>query len=215
MSVVLYNKKLPTPIRLHVDSGLVNWDRINLFRERHKILKRNWEDLGINTISGNFQKNGNFYSGSIELPNEFRLKGLYVDFRPFYSNKEPTNFEKICNYITTLTDSSDYQIFVKDQKRNFKSRFVENGWFNINGEKLSSKTLIKIWFNAKVFHSDKNKIEELRKYLHLLSSDSFSSLVFLCVYDSIKAINWIVWSISELTPTNLIIKLPNRIVKEE
>ena len=99
----------------------VDWDRIILFRRRFNILWVNFKDLNIGTLSGGFSKTDKGeYKGGFVLPNEYRLKGLYVDFRHFYLNAEQTNIYKFANYLSTLTDSDEFRTFIKNEKKKLK-----------------------------------------------------------------------------------------------
>jgi hypothetical protein len=79
-----------------------HFDRIELFRERFRELWSNWESLksaGIN-IGGSFSSLGD---GKVSGPGcgieIHRLKGFYLDFRPFYAKKEATHYFGVASLV--------------------------------------------------------------------------------------------------------------------
>ena len=119
-------------ISVTVEPSKVNWNQIDLFRKRFTTLWKNLKDLNLGLFHGNFSKQPDGrYTGGFDLPNEYRLKGLYVDFRHFYLESEVTNVRKFANYLVSITDSIDYRQFIREEKNKLKSEFIENGWFSV------------------------------------------------------------------------------------
>lgn len=118
-------------IPINVSASEIDWGLLNLFKKRFNILRSNYKDLDLGLIQGAFSiDKGNRYSGSFNLPNEFRLKGLYVDYRHFYLNNEPTNFFKVANYINKLTTDQNFRNFISEEKKKFRSSFIEEDFSN-------------------------------------------------------------------------------------
>lgn len=188
----------------------INWDFIDLYKDRVEILLKNLEDLDLQRISIHFSKNEkDFYLGKLkDLPNEFRLKGLYLDFRPFLLNKRKGEIgvQKFCHYLSTLTNSVSYHNYINSEKEKFNSSFIFEGWLKFNGKNVLARKIIETWFYSYYFHF--NEIKELNKYLKYFDNDTFQSLLFYSVYESIKIIKNINWSVSVLSPDNLFFKIP-------
>ncbi len=201
-------------IPLTVDHTDVKWNLIDLFRLRFATLWKNLKDLGLGELHGSFarEKNG-CYRGGFVLPNEYRLKGLYVDFRHFYLQKAPVNTQSFANYLASVTKSDDYRRFVKEEKAKFRSRFVENGWFRFKGASFTTEQVLDIWFNAELFHCEPAKIETMKRWAEVLAEDTAKSMLFMAVYDSITVIRNLHWSVSELSEKNMYLKMPNKAVQ--
>ncbi len=194
----------------------IRWGEIELFRRRFNILWENLQDLKLGQLSGSFlrQSDGR-YVGGFELPSSYRLKGLYVDFRHFYLNNEPTNFGQFTNYLMNeLTDSKIFHQFMKNEKKRSRSDFLEDGWFEHNGEKISSEKFLDVWFNVEIFHSNRGrdertwKTEALLEWMNVFSDDTAKSMLFMVVYDSILKIKDINWVVMEFSKSNLNLRIP-------
>ncbi len=193
-----------------VEVASIDWPRIELFRRRFATLWDNFKDLNLGQLHGSFAKqNDGSYEGGFDLPNEYRLKGLYVDFRHFYLNDESTNINSVANYLSSLTDSVDYQQFIRNEKKNLKSEFIESGWFQYNGKSFTTKQVLDIWFNAEIFHNNKERMPVILDWMEILSTKTARTMLFMAVYDSILIIRNINWSLKELTRTNLNLRMPN------
>lgn len=201
-----------TQVPVVVDAESIEWPRIELFRRRFTILWDNLKDLRVGQLHGNFekQKDGS-YTGGFDLPNEHRLKSLYVDFRHFYFMNELINInvEKFSDYLSSLTNSIQYQGFIDGEKCKLRSGFIENGWFQYKGQSFTTEQVINIWFNAEIFHNNPKKTPIFLDWMKVLSSKTARSMLFMAVYDGIQIIRNINWTASELSRNNLYLKMPN------
>ena len=197
-------------IPVTVDADVIEWDEIELFRRRFATLWNNFKDLKLGQFSGSFTKQNNGrYTGRFDLPNEYRLKGLYVDFRHFFLNDEPTNVNKFANYLASLTKSKEFRQFIKEEKKQLKSRFIEDGWFQHNGKSLSTKQILDVWFNAEIFHNNPKKAKVLLEWMQVFATNTAKSMLFMAVYDSILIIRNVNWSAMELSRSNMNLRIPN------
>lgn len=187
-----------------------DWRLLELFHRRFDILWSNLKDLKLGVFHGSFKKNRDgSYAGGFDLPSSFRLKGLYVDYRHFYLEQEPTNYYKLLKFISWLSNDNDFHQFLKLEKKKWKSSFIENGWFKFNDISLNTKFIIDLWFNAEIFHSkERKKIQELLKFQQLFENRTAQSILFMAVYDTILVIRNLHWVISELRPEHLYLKMP-------
>lgn len=189
-----------------------DWRLLELFHRRFDILWSNLKDLKLGVFHGSFKKNKDgSYSGGFDLPNRFRLKGLYVDFRHFYLEKEDTNYYKLSKFIARLSTDQSFREFLKLERKNWKSTFVENGWFNFNGRHIATQYIINLWFNGEIFHSyNKQRIEVLLDLLKIFDDKTAHSILFVAVYDAILGIRNLHWTINDLRHDFLFLKMPIR-----
>lgn len=197
-------------IPVTVEPNFVKWDELELFRRRFGVLWSNFKDLKIGRFAGGFTKQADGrYTGGFELPNEHRLKGLYVDFRHFYLNDETTNVGRFAEYLASLTNSRVFRQFIKEEKKRLRSRFIEDGWFEHKGRRLSTKQFLDVWFNAEIFHSDPRKAKILLEWMGIFTNQTAKSMLFMAVYDSILVIRNINWAAMDLSRSNMNLRMPN------
>lgn len=191
-------------IPLKIKAKEVNWELLELFRKRFDLLWNNLRDLKLENISANIHKlPDGTYDGNSSIPNDYRLKGFYTDYRHFYLQNERTNIFKIMKYLSSLTDLKDYHNFIKKEKDNYKSSFIENNWLNINSKRLNTAEVLDLWFNAEIFHNDENKMNRLNQVRNTMTPDLWKFIVFMAAYDTSLIIRNIHWSQSELSINNL------------
>jgi len=194
-----------------IEHSRVDWEFIDLFRMKFTTLWNNLKDLKLGQFHGSFARQADGgYTGGLVLPNEYRLKGLYVDFRHFYLEKEATNVRRFANYLVSITESDDYRQFIKEEKNKLQSQFIESGWFRFKGKPFTTKQLLDIWFNAELFHSDPAKIAVMLDWAEVLAADTAKSMLFMAVYDSTLVVRNINWSALELSKHNMYLRMPNK-----
>lgn len=189
-----------------------DWYKIDLFKKRFNILWGNFRDLNLGTLSGSFNKNDNgCYTGKFELPSFFRLKGLYVDYRHFYLQQEPTNYNKFANFLSNITTHRKFHLFIREEKKRWKCDFVENEYFKFKDTPIAINELLDLWFNGEIFHSkDKMKTEKLLQIFEIFESDTAQSILFMAVYDTILAIKNLNWIIQEISIDNKLLRMPHK-----
>lgn len=196
-------------VPVSVPVGDVDWARIKLFRQRFAELWDNFQDLKLGVMTGTFARESEgAYSGGFNLPNRHRLKGLYVDFRHFYLNDEPSNARGFSKYLATLTPDADYRQFMKAQRNKLRSEFIEQGWFMHKGQPFTTKQILDIWFNAEIFHNDPQKTATMLEWNETLATETGRSLLFMAVMDSTHVTRNINWSCAELTTSHLMLRMP-------
>ncbi len=124
-------------------------------------------------------------------------------------NDELTNINRFANYLASLTDSEDYRQFIKHEKKNLRSDFIESGWFQHKGKPFTTKEILYIWFNSEIFHSDPKKTSIFLEWLEIFADDTAKSMLFMAVYDCILVIRNINWSAMELAKNHMYLRMPN------
>ena len=183
-----------------------DYNRIELFRYRFRILWENWESLkraGIK-LGGSFQNYARqrFTGDSCNIES-FRLKGYYVDFRFFYSKKEPTHYYKITNIISKHCHDKRLQKCLRTANQSWEDAGILRGWHGYKDDEL-----LNYWFNGEIFHSDQKKINSIRKILERMDSDLAHHLLTFAIYDRMLVLRNINWMLKPLSMTSQVIRLP-------
>lgn len=196
-------------ISVKLNTSEIDWRWIDLFKRRFEELWDNLQELNLNKISGSFGRNDDgSYVGEIEcLPSFHRLKGLYVDYRHFYLEKEDVNFEKFTKYLATITDSQEYRLYLKSLRKGNVS-FVESAFFEYKDRRIQASVLLKIFFNAELFHNDAEMILLKNDIDNMFRSETLRSLLFMIVYERILKIKDVYWSVSQLNKNNFVLQMP-------
>jgi len=129
-------------------------------------------------------------------PTEEQIESLLVRFRPFYLEKESTNFLKVCNLLWKLIDNEDQKSRLKQLRERYKTIMKSGGGFNlrVNDSTVKPKDNLDKWLNAYYFHSDREKEEKLKQLQN--STKGFAKVFFLkeiiSLIEVIKDLNVIV-----------------------
>ncbi len=112
-------------------------------------------------------------------PTEEQIESLLVRFRPFYLQKESTNFFKVYNVTWELTDSEKQKSILKFLREKYKTILEKGGGFNlkVNNSTVKPKDNLDNWLNAYYFHSNKKKEEKLKQLQN--STKGFAKVFFL------------------------------------
>lgn len=179
-------------------------ERFGLYQRRYLAIRENYKDLvsSNKTISFSLNSDGDRVSVN-ELPyNIHRLKGLYLDYRGFQAQGEPTQFHRICNDV--------------------KRRFADGGVRDLvdveisqwKGDELSSwhgyafDDLIDTIFNAELFHTDPSKQELLRDVYDNFTSEALHMLLFYGVQQRIARIRNISFIIGSCSFNHQYVRVP-------
>jgi hypothetical protein len=95
------------------------------------------------------------------FPDEEDFRSALLAIRLFYSNDEPTQFNKICNILYKKLVDNDLKDRVNQVRECYKgnlNQVVINGTGN---DKVTNDKLICLYLNSRYFHSDSKKSQEL------------------------------------------------------
>lgn len=111
-------------------------------------------------------------------PGRHRAKSLYLDFRHFLANREPSHFNKVVNALRrNIAEHQPVQEFLKDLKQQFIASQAPGVEFL--GQNLKPEELIDVWFNTELFHAGRpDQNVDRQKWLEILEDDSAHQLMF-------------------------------------
>ncbi|MAY36636.1 MAG: hypothetical protein CMN84_11095 [Spongiibacteraceae bacterium] len=181
-------------------------EQLQLFRLAFQELWSNWESLkrqGL-TLGGSFSNRGD---GRVSGPScgieVHRLKGLYLDFRFFWAQKEPTHFFKISSLLGKhCTDRRLHACLKSNKKQWVKAGFLHE-WHGVKPEEM-----IDTLFNGKLFHTDPRRQERVREVQLLMSDDLAHHCLVYSVYMRIIAIRNLNWVIQPMEADAQFVRIP-------
>ena len=80
-------------------------------------------------------------------------------------------------------------------------------------KEISGEEIIRLWFNASIFHSDIDKRKRLKTMNNLLSENLSSSFLFLTVFKAGAPVGLLYKTIENLSAGNFMISVPDDYIK--
>lgn len=180
-------------------------NEFRLFCVRYKELKSNMIDLiGSNTnFYMHFTKTGGKITAQGDSRfNPHRLKGLYLDYRPFAANQEGTNFRYICNNIKKHFKCSEVISLIDTEKQTWQS----DDMYRWNGRSFDEIT--DTYFNAALFHTDTDRQTDLAELTSAFDDLALQSTLLLGVHRKLSAIKNIAFIIGACSVREQVIRVP-------
>lgn len=156
------------------------WESILYFQFRAIDFLKNIEDLelpNLKTMSGTFEGGKRKYSSDI-YPGRHRAKSLYLDFRHFYANDEPSNLKRILKIVSRKvgrdSDAYDFYANLKVMYEKWLKKRLDN-----NERRYSNENIINTWFYTEYFHAGHtNQRKERDDILSLFYDESIQQKLF-------------------------------------
>lgn len=132
---------------------------------------------------------GNPFVGRFMLPAEEDLRSFYMAFRFFYMEREKSNFLRVANIVSRRAQNGLVDRHIKALKEQWHGVLERKGWnIKLNGQELTAKLLIDLWFNAHYFHGDDKKQKELDDLNTILSTEFNKYLLADAVFTGTKSV---------------------------
>lgn len=197
------------------------WRQINNYIARTREFFANIYDVGVGSRRLNLlndESTGKIQITDANYPGRHRAKSLYLDFRHFINQREPSHFNKVINTVKKQFTEKNMLDFFEAIKKNFDSNNPMISSFT--GNEFSTNQYIDDWFNVEFFHSSLDeKAERIKELLldfdaegaqHLLFSSVISRsshirLFYACIKDMYRA----------MENASLIFNCPDQIVVEK
>lgn len=135
---------------------------VALFRERvEKLASAQRKYQGIPISRSTPTEKPDEFTFEANTPDVEEVASLARNFRFFYADKEPTQFQKILTKVRRRTQdewAGGYMDWLAEQyKEAMKATQVSANL----GHPVSNRRMIDLWFNSEFFHSEKSKKQEL------------------------------------------------------
>lgn len=110
------------------------------------------------------------------FPDEEDFRSLLIEVRTFYLQREPNNFYHVCGILNRRLGEAKLKEHIKHIKKDFEIALQDTSIGIIdNNKQLTSEDILKLWLNAKYFHSNQNK----EKYFKQITSLPLSGEPYL------------------------------------
>lgn len=166
-------------VGLNSDLSAEEWQAIEYYQLRAREFLLNVEDLKLPGLWSLTVDRGEAKASvrSNTYPGRHRVKSLYLDFRHFIADKEPSKFQRIINILVNHLDKiHPIQTFLAEIKQDFL-RNTDLG-ISFNGRTLPLARLVNLWFNTEFFHAGrKEQIEERQEWLRVLPVEAAHQLL--------------------------------------
>jgi hypothetical protein len=176
-------------VRMQSEPTGEEWRAIRTFLRRAKELSEsslvaNGYDLSAN-VSLNAGEPPKFTVCAI--PPEEPFRSMLLTFRHFVGNDEPSNFLRVLNLLAKrVPDAREYL----DSLRTVWHQALFGGLMNLsfNGKDLTANYIFDLWLNARYFHNDEQKEQELDRLIRAFTEDFVKFLLANAVTECCKAI---------------------------
>ena len=143
--------------------------RLRSFRARFQELWSNFDDLkssGLNFDGHHIYDINNIIKTSVDLGvSRFRIKGVLVDYRHFYGQGEPSNFQSILNIIKRCCQDHRLIEVIDRNKNEWGNAGTIAGWHN----DFTLDEIVDAVFKEDVFHTDRHG-KEIKVWLEDVSA---------------------------------------------
>jgi hypothetical protein len=176
-----------------------------LFCTRYKELRANMVDLrGPEArFAMNFTKDqGQVTANGRSKFNPHRLKGLYLDYRPFAAQGEITHFGKVCNLVKKHFPGQDVSELIDMDKAIWKADHLSE-WHGQTFDEITET-----FFNAALFHTDIRRQADLAELTSAFDDLALQSILFLGVDWRLAAIRNIAFRVGACTEDHQAVRVP-------
>lgn len=207
------NRKNPVPRESYTLVPIASdedWRAIEVFKKRAKefISIRDRQSPGIIQANMTRLDDGRF-SGSSNIPGDEKLKELYLAFRFFYLEKEPSSFLRVRNIISKHCASTEAVLsYLRSLKEGWNRAMSETSSAEFYGRRISGRDYVDMWFNAYYFHSDQKTEQRLEDVNTFLSEDISRFHLYLTIVSAGACIGLLYLAIRDLTRSDLAISVP-------
>lgn len=129
------------------------------------------------------------FSYSTNVPPDDRVIVLLHRLRPFVLNNEPTNFNRICNYLGKSLDDEGLRNFLKSLRGYYSGQRMQHLMrITSNNVVINSEETLLTWLNAHEYHKDSDKQKELESLHQILPLEASRAIFIMMLYDKARAI---------------------------
>ena len=125
------------------------WESINVFKERASDFIEEREKIRPKQIHVSAKRlDCGEFIGDTNIPDRKRLKLFYLAFRFFYQQKEPSNFLRVRNIISNVSNGDHEILYLKSLKDMWNRAMSTTHMSDFLHKEISGEKIIRLWFNA-------------------------------------------------------------------
>lgn len=181
---------------------------IQIFRDRLAELERNWSELESDgfDISGWMGHDSEHKLTSTGIPvSVHRLKGLYIDFRFFWGNDEPSNFFTIQKLIGKhCRDSKPVKNALKHNKQQWQRASAGKKWHGLDTDQMFSAI-----FYGTIIHQAEDKQAALQSVKNVMTEPTAHHLLALAIQARTTPLRSLGQMLSPLSMVQQVVQVPD------
>lgn len=177
----------------------------HLFCLRYNELRANMADLrGLEArFSMSFRKDeGQVTANGQSKFNPHRLKGIFLDYRPFAAQGEITQFGRICNQVKKHFPYPEVIQMIDEEKATWAEDHLSR-WHGRNFDEIADT-----FFNASLFHTDIERQTDLAELTSAFDDLALQSVLFLGVDRRLAAIQNVAFIVGACSPSHHAVRVP-------
>jgi len=173
---------------------------IEVFKLRTRNLIENWKSFrdGKTSFQFGLQKDPDGKVRSTGDVHDFhRVKGLYLDYRVFVANDEPSNFLRVTNIIKKRFRSIEVVELVDRIRSMWKSADGMGAWHGLDFDQISN-----VLFNASMFHTAQDLQTEYAELLANLDDSAIQGILLAGISFRIEVLKMLHGIVRDTTEVN-------------
>lgn len=195
-------------VKLDEPMGEQELRTVQFFRDRLAELERNWSELEDEefTVSGWLGRDADGKIATTGIPVSIhRLKGLYVDFRFFWGNDEPSHFFTVQRLIGKHCNTSTaVKAALKANKKQWQDSGAGTKWHGLDIE-----VMIHAIFYGSIIHEAEDKQAALEQVNSVLSEPAAHHILASTIWARTHALRSLDWTLSPLREDRQVVQVPD------
>jgi len=182
--------------------------QVNFYRRRVAELQQNWEELEKEGFSVSTWL-GVGTDGRLSISNFpvsiHRIKGLYLDFRFLWANKEASQFLKVRNVIGRhCINSESAKAALNEVKERWCKAAVGKRWHGLEADEM-----IDAIFYGSVIHEADDKQQALERITAVLAEPAAHHVILSVIWARMFPLKSLSWMLEPLSDENQVVQIPD------
>ena len=146
--------------------------------------------LGTNPVSVSISARvGEATKVSSRVPSRMELSALLHHLRPFVLEEEPYSFYKVRKWLGASSESAVLKAWLKQIKRRFEGQTIRDQMVISSATAIiNSEGTLKQWLNAKEYHRDADRKEQLATSVGIAPVDISEPVFVMLIYQKAVAV---------------------------
>lgn len=184
--------------------------QLALFKERAEDLaaaQRKYQNIPVSSYST--EPAGRVSTFRANTPDIDNIANMAMKFRFFYSEKEPTHFERVAGLLRRKAKDEWAINYIDRTMLWYKHSMKSTDTTGDLGNPITNKEILNLWFNSKFFHSDAKKREKLEGIHQVVGKEASLFQLYLAIVKCSTQIRSLYVVMHKTTDENLVICTPS------